>query len=229
MNSSKKPRVSAEKRRELLVAAAVAREALLQTHVKQALELIGLAGNRVSAIRMLGIYVRVNALPPADADLLTLRVLALLGEESYAGARPLMYVEGEASGAESLPLVGIVRERLRGRALDDLRGWVELHTGSTQVALLELHVVHALRFVELLQDTHAIAGALREYSDMVTVPNAINEALYIFVLDRLAGEGLPEGARTSRVSVFGAQQRPRAVRPPAADRRRKGALDSAAQ
>jgi hypothetical protein len=228
MSSPRRPRVSAEKRRELQVAAAVARETLLQTHVKQALELIGLAANRVSVIRMLSIYVRVNTLPHVDADLVTTRVLALLGEDRYNGERPLIYVEGEASAAETLPLFGIVRDRLRGRSLDDLRRWVELHTGTTQVALLDMYVAHALRFVEILKDTHSIAAALRVYTEMVAVPKTVNDVLYIFVLDRLAVAGLPVTG-SENVPVLSVQPRPVVVPTPHTERRRKGALDSVAK
>jgi hypothetical protein len=229
MSSPRKPRVSAEKRRELQVAAAVAREALLQAHVKHALELIGLASNRVSVMRMLDIYVRVNSLPNADAELVTTRVLAMLGESTADGDRPLVYVEGESDLAGNLPLVGVVRDRLRGRALNDLRRWVELHTGSTQVALLNVYVAHALRFVDMLQETHSIAAALRVYAEFVAVPRTMNDMLHLFVLDRLATKGLPAGPRTEQVQLFPAQPRPRAIRAAAPDRRRKGALDTAVQ
>ena len=210
MNSRKKAKVSAEKKRELQVAAAVAREALLQTHVTQALDLIGLAANRVSAIRMLGIYVRVNSLPPNDADLVTTRVLAMLGQGMHKGERPLVYVEGEASAAGDLPLVGVVRDRLRGRALNDLRCWVELHTGVTQVAMLDMYVMHALRFVEMLEETHTIAAALRAYTELVAVPKTVNDSLYVFVLDRLASARLPASPRTEQVPLFPVPQRQRA-------------------
>ncbi len=227
MGSPRKPRVSAEKRRELQVAAAVAREALLQANVRQALQLIGLASNRVSVIRMLGIYMRVNSLPPADADLVTTRVLALLGEDAQNGEGPRVYVEGEPSVAESLPLFGVVRDRLRGRALNDLRRWVELHTGTTQVALLNVHVEHALRFVELLEDTHSIAAGLRVYTDLVGVPKTLADTLYFFVLERLAAEGLPTTMDRARVPSLSARQRTHAAETPVPDRRRKGALKQA--
>lgn len=222
MRSQRKPRVSAEKKRELQVAAAVARETLLHTHVSQAIEMIGLAGNRVSVIRMLDIYVRVNAIPHTDADLVTTRVLAMLGEHAIRGERPRVYVEGEDGIAESLPFVGIVRNRLRGRELNDLRRWVELHTGRTQVALLEIHVTHALRFVALLHETHTIAAALRVYTGFIAVPKALHDVLHIFVLDRLAVDELP--AHSEQVPLFAAPPQPQpTLRATPSERRRKRA------
>lgn len=211
MSSRKKARVSAEKRRELQVAAAVARESLLQTHVTQALELISLAGNRVSVMRMLQIYVRVNALSQADAELVTTRLLATLGGGLEDRAKPVVYVEGEDDVAGDLPFFGVVRERLRGRTLNDLRRWVELHTGSTQVVLLEVHVQHALRFVAMLSESHTVSAALQVYADLVAVPKALADILYVFVLDRLASSELPAepGATPDpeQVSLFPSQPR----------------------
>lgn len=191
MSPRKKARVSAEKRRELQVAAAVARESLLQTHVTQALELISLAGNRVSVMRMLQIYVRVNALTQTDAELVTTRLLATLGGGLADRSKPVVYVEGEDGVAGDLPFFGVVRERLRGRTLNDLRRSVELHTGSTQIALLEAHVQHALRFVAMLSETHTVSAALEAYAELVVVPKALADILYVFVLDRLALSELP--------------------------------------
>lgn len=223
MGSPKKPRVSAEKRRELQVAAAVAREALLHTHSKLAIELIALAGNRVSVMRMLDIYVRVNGLPHSDAEVVTTRVLAVLGEDTRDGERPVVYLEGEESVAESLPLVGIVRARLKGRALDDLRRWVELHTGRSQVALFNVHIVHALRFIEMLDETHGIAAALRVYTEFVAVPRAMNDMLQYFVLDRLATDGLPASAGAGPLRVATNAASP-AVSLSRRDRRKAAAL-----
>lgn len=193
MSPRKSTKMTAERRRELQVAAAVAREALLQTHVARGIELIALAGNRISVIRMLDIYARVNMLSTVDAELVTTRLLAVLGNGPQDREKPLVYVEGEDTVNGDRRFLGVVRDRLRGRVFNDLRRWVELHTGTTQMALLEMHVQHALRFVDMLKDTHTIAAALQVYADLVTVPKGLTDTLYIMVLDRLAAQELPEG------------------------------------
>jgi hypothetical protein len=68
-----------------------------------------------------------------------------------------------------------------------------LHTGSTQAALLEIHVRHALRFIEELRDSHSTREAVDVYQDMVEVPSIMTEALKVFVWDKLAHEELPKG------------------------------------
>jgi hypothetical protein len=193
MRPSKKGKLTAEKRRELMVAAAVAREAILQLHVARAMRLIELSGNRVSVMRMISIYTRLHDLSKMDIEALGNRLLALLGK-SRKTATPAMYVEGESENFDDRrSLVGSVRERMRGRRLHDLRRWTDLHTGSTQAALIEIHVRHALRFVEELRVTHSTREAVDIYQDMVEVPGNMSEALKIYVWEKLAAEELPKG------------------------------------
>lgn len=219
MRPAKKGKLTAEKRRELMVAAAVAREAILQLHVVRAMRLIEMCGNRVSVMRMISIYTRLHDLNKMDIEALANRLLAVLGKSRKA-ATPAMYVEGESENFDDRrSIVGSVRERMRGRRLHDLRRWTDLHTGSTQAALLEIHTRHALRFVEELRDSHSTREAVDVYQDMVEVPAIMSEALKIFVWDKLAQEELPKGhieivADPSQLQVFppaGERKRPKRV------------------
>ncbi|HEY0305405.1 MAG TPA: hypothetical protein VGC44_10535, partial [Longimicrobiales bacterium] len=159
MSPRKKAKLTAEKRRELMVAAAVAHEAVLQTHVARAMRLVELSGNRVSVMRMISIYTRLHDLSKMDVEALANRVLALLGR-SRKSATPAMYVEGESENFDQhKSLVGGFRDRLKGRRMHDLRRWVELHTASTQAVLIEIHVRHALRFVQELHASHSTVEA----------------------------------------------------------------------
>jgi hypothetical protein len=95
----------------------------------------------------------------------------------------------------------VVRDRLKGRVHHDLRRWVELHSGSTQAAMIDLHVRHALRFVSELRDTHGIAEAIEIYRELVDVPSNMADAVYIYSLDRLASEELPKVAANTRADA----------------------------
>jgi hypothetical protein len=196
MVSRKKTRkLSAVKQRELQVVAAVARDAVLQLHISRALKVIDLAGGKVSVIRMLSIYTRLHGLSNADAEVLGNKVLAAVGHRTRKGDQPAMFVEGEDENiGETRSFVGIVRDRLKGRVHHDLRRWMELHSGSTQAALIDLHVRHALRCVSELRDTHGIAEAIEIYRELVDVPSNMADAVYIYSLDRLAAEELPKVA-----------------------------------
>jgi len=195
MSPRKKAKLTAEKRRELMVAAAVAHEAVLQTHVARAMRLIELSNNRVSVVRMITIYTRLHELSKMDVEALANRVLALLGRTRKAATpTPAMYVEGESENFDdSRSIMGNVRDRLKGRRLHDLRRWIELHTAQTQAALIEIHVRHALRFAQELNESHSTFDAIQVYEEMVNVPDKMTDALRIYVMDRLAAEELPKG------------------------------------
>lgn len=187
-------KLTAAKRRELEVAAAVAREAVMQFHVTSAIRLIELADERVSAVRMLEIYLRLHRLLDASAELLAYRVLAALGQRSAKnGIAPNYFVEGEIPDdtENTRSLFRVVKNRLRGRIHHDLRRKVEIATGATQVALIELHVRHALKFVRDLAVTHSIAESVALYAEMAGVQPVYRETLYLFLLDRMATEELP--------------------------------------
>ena len=191
----KKVRLSAEKIRELQVHAAVTREAILQAHVARALKIIELSADRVSAVRMIEIYARMQQLDATVAEVITMRLLATIGQRAKKGTRPTVYIEGELDD-DARSVFGFLRDRLRGRVLHDLRRWVELHSGQTRVALLDIYVEHALKFVEDLAETHTIHQSLEIFREMVGVPASMKDALQMFVLDRLATDEMPKAGVT---------------------------------
>jgi hypothetical protein len=182
------------RRSELEVAAAVAREAVVQLHVERGLQLIDLASGRVAATRALDIYVRLLSLSGTMREMVVNRALAALGQ---AGGVPPRAVREDVVAAETAHDVasrsawGMLRRRLRGRVHDELRRAVELHTGVTQKALLELHVQHARRFVALLGDSVRMDEACGIYTEFVQVPTHMTAILYPLVLDRVAADELP--------------------------------------
>jgi hypothetical protein len=211
------------KRRELQVAAAVAREAILELHLNRALRLIELADQRVSAVRILNIYLRLQGLVGASAEVLANRVLASLGQRGRKGLTPSLFVEGEdESEPNQRSFWHVVRDRLRGRVHDDLRRWVELHTGATHVALLDAHVRHALGFVRELAETHTIEDACATYCELAEVPVSLAAPVYMFVLDRLATEELPRKPKRTQADEQISLYPPpvRALREPGVERKR---------
>jgi hypothetical protein len=185
-------RLNVATRRELEVAAALAREAVTQFHVSSAISLIELANGRVSAVRMLEIYLRVHNITGAEGELLAYSVLAALGHRASKGKAASLVVDGEDSAApDSASLLRLLRMRLRGRVHHDLRRWVELATGSVQAGLIEIHVRHAVRFARELTETHSVSQACALYVEMAGVPAPLRESLHIHLLDRMAAEELP--------------------------------------
>lgn len=185
-------RLPAAVRRDLTVAAAVAREAVVELHVVRALELIRHADGQVGDMRMLVIYLRLHDLSGADGDSVGTRVLAALGRQPGAAeARALAKTDApdqEAPAEHSV--LRLLRRKLRGRVHDTLRRTVELHTGVVQAALLDIHVHHAKGFVDLLAEVYGITEACALYTEMVPVPSGLAGVLYPLVLDRIAAREL---------------------------------------
>jgi DNA-binding MarR family transcriptional regulator len=81
----KRRRLSEEGRRRLLVSLAKAEEAVLETHVRNALEVIATVGDELPLDRVLELY--LEALEPVDGrkDIIVRRVLARLEGEDEDG------------------------------------------------------------------------------------------------------------------------------------------------
>lgn len=168
---------------ELRIAAAMARERIVETHVKQLLELIQLASDQLPAQRTIEIYVRLHSVDQETTRLITSMALAALGRQRE------ITVETPTTEPPDTPrsLFGLLTRRLRGRVYHELRQQIEFHTGRTQVAFLHIHVDNALRFVRILTPDHTVAMAVELYTELVQVPRPVSEVIYFLVLDRLSG------------------------------------------
>jgi hypothetical protein len=203
-------RIPAGARRGLEMAAAIAREAATQHHIASALRLIELGAGKVSAVRMLDIYLRLHGIVDAPAELLRYSVLAALGTQ----AEPAQVGELLAEPDEPVQgsLLRVLRTRLRGRVHNQLRRQVELATGAAHAGLLELHVRHGIRFADELAGTHSVTQACTVYVEMAGVPAPLHDAVCILLLDRLATRELPrrDAAQPSpRVTIYPRSSRTR--------------------
>jgi len=208
MSTKTRVRFDPSVRRQLDVAAAVASEEVLQLHSSRALELVALAGDRVTAPRMLMIYARVHHLDATGAQAVMTRALAVLGQRAAeAGALVQAWKEDEEDEAlgEARSLLRAVRERLRGRVHHDLRRWIEMHMGEVEMALVELHTTHTLRFLHVLGDEYPTYAAVEIYTKMLGVRDSQRGTLYHNVLARLAAVHLPRSTPTdeAQVPLFG--------------------------
>ncbi len=187
---------AAQKRVELAVA--VAQEKLLSTHVDHALDLIALVNDEVSFIDALEIYARLLRLDDDEAQNLSSRALAILGERAESGQDWETLAEGETEAPDEIgrgdghSLFGLLRDRLRGRVNEDLRWRVELVAARAEVALIETHMKNALHFADFLGEELEDRKAVELYLDALDVRESVAEVTYYLALSRIADTVLPE-------------------------------------
>lgn len=208
MRETASHRFTAVRRAEVEIAAATAREAVVRLHVERALELVDLAAGRVGPLRMLEIYLRLLGLGGPGGDAVANRVLAAMGERGAAGPPP----QPEDAGDDA-SVWRVLRRRLRGRVHEELRHAVELHTGVTQKAILELHVRHARAFLERIADRRWFGEACALYAEMAAVPAAVRPLLYPLVLADMAEDGGGGSMRYTTPAALSAYSSPVASRP----------------
>jgi hypothetical protein len=192
------------RRAGLEMTAAIAREAVIDLHVERALDLIRLGDGAVGALRMLDIYIRLLSLSGTTRDVVANRALAALGAE--AGRTSSL---SSADDDVEPSVWRLLRRRLRGRVHDELRYAVELHTGVTQAALLELHVQHARCFVEQVGDRQNLSDACLLYTTVVNAPLSLRPILYPLVLARISAGAAHSPAAAAEPGVLLGASRPR--------------------
>lgn len=193
--------ISDDIREQLHLAAAVASEAVLAEHVRFALELIQEGGDRVPVERLLAAYARLHHLNDREHRQLAERVLVALGRDPAYVARARLQPPRSVFKR--------ARGRLRGRIHIELREWVDRHTARAELAVLEVHVEHALIFAGLLFDHGSPAEALDLYCETLDLRPTTAEMVRLRVLAEAPVHGDGEEAEESGVEPL----RPRPVKP----------------
>jgi hypothetical protein len=181
-------------REELQIAAAMARERILETHVSRLLELIQITETKLSTKKATETYIQLHSVDQETARQISSMALAALGKKRETGSAIKIDMTDTGTATKSDPnsrrsLFAQIRLRLSGGIYHELREPIELHTGRTQVALLHTHVENALRFVQILRPEQSIATAAELYHELVNVRRPVAEIVYFMVLDRLSGTG----------------------------------------
>lgn len=184
--------ISVVLQRQLAISGALATERLMEVHFRYAMELVEHTHRQLEPARALAIYSRLHGLRSSDADTLRHRVFVALGRR--AAQSP---VQATAPPSESEPqletpqsVIGVIRQRLRGRVNIELREWVEFHTGRAETELLWSHVENALEFIQILKPTRSVADAVEIYTSQLAIPAARTETIYYLTLAHLSGNTL---------------------------------------
>jgi hypothetical protein len=172
-------------RLRLELAIAVARERLAETHLAQALDFVRHLAGQVSGARTLTMYARLHHLPDEQHRALVNAVLAAFGRHDARPGRAARPAEVEIEWTDTSTVLERAFRRLRGRRNQELRHWVERHTGHAERLLLDVHVQNALRYLEARGTDTDIAVGVYAYMQALSVRESLFEALHILVLDRL--------------------------------------------
>lgn len=159
---------------QLHLAAAVAAEAVVGEHVRYALELVDEGGDRVPVERLLGAYSRLHHLDDEQHRQLTDRVLVAIGRN------PDSVTRGPLRPPRSL--IRRATDRMRGRVHTELREWVDRHSARVELAVLDVHVEHALRFAAILFDQAAPEEAVNLYGETMGLRPTMAEMVRLRVL-----------------------------------------------
>lgn len=191
----RRKRLSPELQQRLRISAAVAAERVLEEHARSAVEVIEEGGDKAPLERLLGAYVRLHHLGDADARRLREKVLATLGRDPRTAGR---VSEFDAPRSPFLRL----RRRLRGRVELELRDWVEQHTARVELAVVDLHVGHALDFLRIFEEHGSAQEGIALYADLLGLRQTVAEMVRLKVLKTL------HDTRPGKVELLDSGRRP---------------------
>jgi hypothetical protein len=201
-------------RSRLDVAAALAWEALVDTHVAQGAAFVDLLKDRVPLEETLNRYLMEVDIADSMAVAVRTRVIAMLeGEDPIADAEPTADAEPIALVAETeedpavpgegddqgwrrfRPDVVMKGLRQRQRRDDETEGWIRLALARAEEASIATHVDNAITFAALLAGAMPLDRAVHEYIEAVTLSGGRAQAVHQRTMARLADVHLPTTPR----------------------------------
>jgi hypothetical protein len=199
MPSNRVPALPPSLEQKLRILDALARERLMDVHLRYAMELVDHAQTAMTPSAALAIYVRLHHLRGVEAEGLYQRIFVALGNRN--APKPFDAQAAAEEAPESI--IGVIRRRLRGRINHALREWVEYHTGRAETELLWAHVENAMQFVALLEPFVAIDEAVEHYTRNIGVLPAQTETIYYLLLAHRSSNPQPVVAAAEEAPKVG--------------------------
>jgi hypothetical protein len=184
--------VSQEIQRRLDRAEALAREELVETHAALARDLVTILAPRMPFDEAISRYIEIMDLQGEDAETVGTRAVALLNE---ADVQDDLAREGHRGWgfdwryATPLGALRYIRRQRKRTAEEQL--WMELVAARSEEAVADMHMRHALTFVELLGDEADPSRAVSLYVDRLDLPDIRARLVYQRVMAGLADKLLP--------------------------------------
>lgn len=185
-------RLSSGVRRRLELAEASAREALVEVHAMQALELVSILAPRMPFDEAVDRYIEIMDLDGDEAEMVHTRALALLSDPELGLDLARERHRGGKFDWRYLTPPGAIRfiQRKRRRSAEE-ELWTELAAARAEEALVRAHIEHALQWVELLEEDTDPTQAIRDYLHRLEVPEGRSHSVYQRLLAHLAETLLP--------------------------------------
>ncbi len=184
--------VSQEIQRRLDRAEALAREELVETHAALARDLVTILAPRMPFDEAISRYIEIMDLQGEDAETVGTRAVVLLNE---ADVQDDLAREGHRGWgfdwryATPLGALRYIRRQRKRTAEEQL--WMELAAARSEEAVANMHMRHALTFVELLGEEADPSRAVSLYVDRLDLPDIRARLVYQRVMARLADKLLP--------------------------------------
>ena len=184
--------VPPEIQRRLDRAEALAREELVETHAALARDLVTILAPRMAFDEAISRYIEIMDLQGEDAETVGTRAVVLLNESDVQDD---LAREGHRGWgfdwryATPLGALRYIRRQRKRTAEEQL--WLELAAARSEEAIADLHMRHALTFVDLLGEEADPSRAVSLYVDRLDLPDIRARLVYQRVMARLADKLLP--------------------------------------
>jgi hypothetical protein len=185
-------RMPPELERKLERAEALAREALIDVHANLALDLVSILAPRMPFDEAIERYLESVALDGEEKEAIGTRAVALMNEGEV---REDLAREGHRGWgwnwryATPLGMVRYVRRQQKRSDEEEL--WLELAAARAEETLVDAHITHAMRFVEVMGDHADPTRAVALYVERLELPELRARMVYQRVMARLAEDLLP--------------------------------------
>jgi hypothetical protein len=184
--------LSPELTRRLERAEALAREELVETHARLAVDLIGILAPRMPFDEAIDRYIESMALEGDDAEMVGTRAVALMDDEDVQEDLAREGTRGwKFNWRYATPLGALRYIRRQRKRNEEEELWMELAAARAEQVLAEVHEKHAASFVALLDDEVDPTRAVELYVDRLELSEFRGRLVYQRVMARLAERMLP--------------------------------------
>ncbi len=197
--------VPQEIQRRLDRAEALAREDVVDTHARLARDLVTVLAPRMPFDEAISRYIEIMGLDGEDAEAVGTHAVNLLDD---ADVRDDLAREGHRGWGfdwrYATPLGALRYIRRQRKRSGEEQLWMELAAARSEEAVADMHMRHALGFVDILGDVADPSRAVSLYADRLDLPDDRARIVYQRVMAHLADKLLPRLHEAARPADDGA-------------------------